>query len=158
MLDPSGAQVFWDYQIGTFTGFIGQFKVGRYGGEILTVNALETSLGVILAAQTGADLQEAMLAHPWLGGKRFVTKLQFRKLFRPNDLEKIYDVVRSSDPLYKVLSIKVQIEMENVNAASEDRVDLSDPDTLSGLLKMEQYQLITAGDAQRIAKGLPWQL
>jgi hypothetical protein len=156
MIDQSGAEVFWDHQIGTFTGILGGLKVGLSGGSILTVSALEAALGVVLAAQTGADLQEAMLAHPWMGNKRFVTKLQFRKLFRPNDLEKIYDVVRSSDPIYKVLSIKVQIEMENVNAASEDRVDLSDPDTLSGLLKMEQYQLITAGDAQRISKGLPW--
>lgn len=149
MLDPSGAEVFWDYQIGTFTGIHGPFKVGVYGGQILTVAALEAALGVDLSAATGAQLQEDMMARPFTGGKQHVSKLQFMDLFRPADLEKIYTAAKSV--------VAVQIELDRVNRAPHDQIELSDPRTMAGLQKMEASGLITAGDAERISKGTPWQ-
>jgi hypothetical protein len=158
MIDPSGAQVFWDYQIGTFTGILGPFKVGMYGGEILTVEALEAALGIDLSAQTGAELQEAMLAHPYLAGRKFVTKLQFMDLFKPADLTRIYLMARNTDPNYAALSVAVEIELDRVNRAPNDQIELSDPRTLAGLQAMATYGLIQeVGGPARIAKGLPWQ-
>jgi hypothetical protein len=148
MLDQSGAEVFWDHQVGTFTGIYGAIKVGLAGGEILTVDALEAAIGVDLSASTGAALQEAMLAHPYLANKRFVSKLQFMDLFGPW-LINIYTAAKSS--------VAVAIELDRVNRAPHDQIELTDPRTIAGLQKMEDNGLIGPGDAQRISKGLPWQ-
>jgi hypothetical protein len=157
MHDPSGAQVFWDYQIGTFTGILGQLTVGRAGGDILTVAKLETLLGVSLSADTGARLQEDMLAHPYAGNKRFVSKLQFMDLFKPSDLARIYAMSRNTNPDYAQLSIGVQIELDRVNRAPNDQIELSDARTLAGLQSMQTYGLITEpGGAERISKGIPY--
>lgn len=149
MLDPSGAEVFWDHQIGTFTGILGALRVGLYGGHLLTVAALETALGVSLSAASGAALQEQLLAAPYLAQKRFVSKLQFMDLFRPESLVNIYNAAK--------VSVEVQIELDRVNRAPNDQIELSDPRTFGGLQRMELGGLIPAGDALRISKGLPWQ-
>jgi hypothetical protein len=160
MIDStSGAEVFWDHQIGTFTGILGPLKVGLSGGDILTIGALQTALGVNLSAETGAELQQNMLAHPYLGSKKFVTKLQFMDLFKPADLARIYAMARNSDPAYMQLSIGVQIELDRVNRAPNDQIELSDPRTLAGLQSMQTYGLIQeVGGALRISKGIPWVL
>lgn len=158
MIDPSGAEVHWDYQIGTFTGQLGELRVGLFGGDILTVADLQARLGIQLSAETGADLQAAYLAAPFMGNKRFASKLQFMDLFRPADLTKIYKMARNTDPAYLALSIAVQIELDRVDRAPNDQIELSDPRTLAGLGAMEQYGLITVGDAERISKGIKWQL
>ncbi len=157
MVDTSGAQVFWDYQIGTFTGILGALKVGLFGGDIVTVAALQAALGVSLSAETGAQLQQDMLAHPYTASKRFVSKLQFMDLFKPSDLGRIYAMSRNTDPNYTALSVAVEIELDRVNRAPNDQIELSDPRTLTGLLAMQTYGLITeVGGADRISKGLPY--
>ncbi len=157
MIDSSGAEVFWDHQVGTFTGIIGPFKVGLHAGAILSVAELEQALEVDLSAQTGAALQEAMLAIPYLSNKKFVTKLQFMDLFKPADLTRIYLMARNTDPNYAALSVAVQIELDRVNRAPHDQIELSDPRTLAGLSSMAQYGLIQeVGGPARIAKGIPW--
>lgn len=153
----SGAVVQWDYQIGTFTGQLGALRVGLFGGDIATVAELQARLGVTLSAETGAELQESYLAAPYTANKRFVSKLQFMDLFRPADLTKIYAMARNTDPAYLALSVAVSIELDRVNRAPKDQIELSDPRVVAGLAKMEQYTLISAGDATRIAQGLPWQ-
>lgn len=150
MKDPkSGAEVSWDYSIGTFTGALGDVRVGLSSGDIVTVAALETALGVTLSASVGAALQEQMMAAPYLGNRRYVSKLQFMDLFRPVELEKIYDAAK--------VSSSVQIELDRVTRAPKDEIELTDPRTLAGLQKMEAAGLITLGDADRISKGIPWQ-
>lgn len=147
--DPSGAVVWWDHQVGTFMGQLAGLKVGNSAGEILTVVTLEQALGVTLSAATGAQLQEAYIGSPSQAAKRFVSKLQFMDLFRPTDLERIYDAAK--------VSSAVQIELDRVDRAPEGRIELTDPRTLAGLIKMEQAHLLTAGDAVRIQKGIPWE-
>ncbi len=157
MIDPtSGAEVFWDHQVGTFTGILGQTKVGLFGGDILSVVALEVRLGVSLAGETGAILQEAMLANPYLGNKRYVSKLQFMDLFWGPDLTRVFKMARNADPAYLDLSVAVEMELFRVTNAPDGRIELSDPRTLGGLLKMAQYGLLQEpGAAARIAQGLP---
>jgi hypothetical protein len=145
--DPSGAEVWWDQQIGTFMGQLGDLKVGNYAGEILTVSALEQALGVSLSADTGAQLGTAASASPYTANKRYVSKLQFMDLFRPGDLIKIYDAAK--------LSSAVQIQLDRVNRAPDDRIELTDPRVMTGLIQMEALGLLTAGDADRIQKGIP---
>jgi hypothetical protein len=144
-----GAEVFWDYQIGTFTGIRNGVKVGVSGGDILSVALLEQRLGVSLGASAGAQLQQDMLAHPYEGHKRYVSKLQFMDLFRPADLEKIYTVAKSS--------VAITIALDRVNRAPNDQIELTDTRTISQLTQMEAGGLISPGDADRITKGLPWQ-
>lgn len=149
MIDPSGAVVFWDYQIGTFSGAYQDQNVGLYAGHITSVAALEAALGVTLSAETGAALQEDMLKAPFLGNRLYCTKLQFMDLFQPASLEAIYTAAKTY--------VAVQIELDRVNRAPNDRIELSDPRTLAGLLRMEATGLVPPGDALRISKGLPWQ-
>jgi hypothetical protein len=157
MIDESGAEVFWDYQIGTFTGIHNSLKVGLAPGDILTVSELEQALSIDLSAQTGASLQEDLLAHPYMGNKKFVSKLQFMDLFKPDDLVRIYAMARNTDQAFAQLSIRVQIELDRVNRAPNDQIELSDPRTLAGLQSMQFYGLITeVGGALRISKGTPW--
>lgn len=147
----SDAEVSWDWQVGQF--------LAASGGQTYrarTIEALEQQLGTIIGIDARAYLQEMQLANPSIVPKRTVTKLQFMNLFRPIDLHRIYKTARGGDGINDDLSISVQIELERVNRASNDAIDLDDPDTVNGLIAMEQLGLVTAGDADRIRKGQPW--
>jgi hypothetical protein len=147
--EPSGAEVAWDYQLGTFTGALGALRVGRFGGDIVTVGALEQRLGVALSAETGAALQQDYLAAPYLAARRYVSKLEFMDLFSPASLQAIYTAAR--------VDVAVQIELDRVDRAADNRIELTSPRTRAGLQQMEAAHLIDAGDAERISKGIPWQ-
>lgn len=149
IMSQSGVKVAWDYQVGTFTGQLGDLRVGLFAGEILTVSDLETALGVVLTAQEGADLQEAYLAHPYTALQRPVSKLEFMDLFRPDDLIKIYTAAKSS--------VDVQIQLERMRNAPGDTIDLNDLRTLNNLQMLEAVGLLTKGDADRISKGVSWE-
>jgi hypothetical protein len=49
----------------------------------------------------------------------------------------------------------VQIQLDRVNRAPDDRIELTDPRVMTGLIQMEALGLLTAGDADRIQKGIP---
>jgi hypothetical protein len=145
----TGAEVQWDYQIGTFTGALGNARVGLSSGEIVTVPALETALGVTLSASVSAALQEQMEAAPYMDNKRFVSKLQFMDLFRPADLVKIYDAAKTSSAM--------KIALDRVDRAPNDQVELTDQRTITQLNELEAGGFIQSGDADRISKGISWQ-
>lgn len=150
MIDPSGAEVFWDYQLGTYTGILNGLKVGLFGGDITAVTVLEERLGIALSASTGAALQEQFSLEPYLANKLFVSKLQFMDLFLPSDLERIYTTAKTV--------VAVQIELDRVNRSSNDQIELTDPRTIAGLAKMEAMGLIQeVGGAARILRGESWQ-
>lgn len=148
----TGAEVSWDWQLGTFTGVV----PGQPTRRAASIDELEAQLGSLLDADTRAYLAEMKVLYPHTSVKRTVTKLQFMALFRPDDLFKIYRTARGGVGINETLSITVQIALARVDRASNDTIDLDDPDTVKGLVDMETYQLIAAGDAERIKKGLPW--
>jgi hypothetical protein len=147
----SGAEVSWDWQLGTFTGV-----VPGHVYRAATIEELETLLGATLSPEARAYLIDMKQGNPFVAPKRTVTKLQFMALFRPDDLDKIYLAALGGEPYPPLLTVRVRQALDRVDRAEGNMVDLMAPETAGGLTAMEGAGLITAGDAERIKKGLPW--
>lgn len=154
--DSSGAEVGWDWQLGTFSAVNGGVVFGTFGQQYQTIEQLEAALGVRLSAESKEYLVDAKAANPYAAPRRTVTKLQFMSLFRPADLHKIYKTARGGAGIPEDLSIAVQIALDRVDRAEGNLVDLEAPETIQGLVDMEAAGLLQQNDANRIKKGLPW--